>query len=123
MRVAAILRDLGFHAARKTVNGRRMRVWVRSPDDQDNLGQPPPPWSTTAENQTPQVVEPIQADLDNLNSIEQTAADSQTPIINQLNLAEPVVQVSQIQAREAFDNTQPQKPRLPRLANYGTEPN
>jgi predicted P-loop ATPase len=126
MRVATILRDLGFHAARKTVNGRRMRVWVRSPDDQDNLGQPPPPWSATAENQLLQVVEPTQADLDNLNSIDQTAADSQTPIINQLNLTEPavqVVQVSQIQARETFDNTQPQKPRLPRLANYGTEPN
>jgi predicted P-loop ATPase len=126
MRVAAILRELGFHAARKTIHGRRMRVWVRSPDDQANLGQPPPQWLATAESPSPKVLETSRADLDNLNPIDQTAANSPTPIVNQLNLTEPVVQVvqvSQIQARETFDNTQPQKPRLPRLANYGTEPN
>jgi predicted P-loop ATPase len=126
MRVAAILRELGFHAARKMIHGRRMRVWVRSPDDQDSLGQPPPQWLATAENQTPQVVEPIQADLDNLNPIDQTAANSQTPIIKQLNLTEPVVQVvqvSQTQSSEMSDHAQPLKPRLPRLANYPTDPN
>jgi predicted P-loop ATPase len=126
MRVATILRDLGFHAARKTVNGRRMRVWVRSLDDQDSLGQPPPQWLATAENPTPKVVKQTQANLDNLNPIEQTAADSQTPIVNQLNLTEPVVQVvqvSQVPASKTSENAQPQKPRLPRLANYGTEPN
>jgi hypothetical protein len=103
-----------------------MRVWVRSPDDQDSLGQPPPQWLATAENQTPQVVEPIQADLDNLNPIDQTAANSQTPIIKQLNLTEPVVQVvqvSQTQSSEMSDHAQPLKPRLPRLANYPTDPN
>ncbi len=126
MRVAAILRELGFHAARKTVNGRRMRVWVRSPDDQDNLGQPPPQWLTTAESPSPQVIEPSQADLDNFNPIDQTAANSPTPIVKQLNLTEPVVQVvqvSQIQSSVTSDNAQPLKPRLPRLANYPTDPN
>ncbi len=126
MRVAAILRELGFHAARKTVNGRRMRVWVRSTDDQDNLGQPHPPWLATAENPPTEVIDPTQADSENLNPIEQTVPNSPTPIVNPLNLSEPVVQVvqvSQTQSSMTADNAQPLKPRLPRLANYPTESN
>jgi predicted P-loop ATPase len=126
MRVAAILRELGFHAARKTVNGRRMRVWVRSTDNLDNLGQPHPQWLANTESPSPRVVEPIQANSDNLNPIEQTAANSPTLIVNPLNFSEPVVQVvqvSQTQSSTTSDNAQPLKPRLPRLANYPTEPN
>ncbi len=103
-----------------------MRVWVRSPDDQDNLGQPPPQWLATAESPPTQVVEPTQADLDNLNQIDQTTTNSPTPIVNPLNFSEPVVQVvqvSQTQSSITSDNAQPLKPRLPRLANYPTELN
>jgi predicted P-loop ATPase len=98
MRVASCLRELGFQAARKLINGRRTRVWIQPPDNLDNHGQPQLSRLSIPETQTQIEVDNDGDNLDNLSLLHSSGSGASAvyaPDI-QVNFIEKVVQVGQV---------------------------
>jgi predicted P-loop ATPase len=133
MRVASCLRELGFQATRKTINGRRTRVWVKPSDNLANLGQPQSPRLSGAETSTQSKVNQAWDNRDNLNPPNQpgpngTSISAFKPAIAQpepIDLIEkvvPVVQVCQSHEGKAFSSDQPAELGSSRLATCDFNP-
>ncbi len=127
MRVASCLRELGFQATRKTIKGRRTRVWVKPLDNLANLGQPQLPRSSNAETSTQSKVNQDWDNQDNLNSLNQPAPNNTSISAFQLAMPQPepidlikkvvpVVQVWQSHESKALASGQPTELGLSRLA-------
>ncbi len=123
MRVASCLRELGFQPTRKTINGRRTRIWQKTVDNRDSVGQPPLPPLSHAENPSPQEVDSDGDNRDNLNPRHESARSNlpifhtTTPYVETpIEKVVPVVQAVQSLEESTFQPGQPPEQRLSRLS-------